>query len=86
MVFQNSANALCGRVNDLLVKQGGTTILTEVPEMFGAETLLMERSVSEEVFDDVVNLINNYKRYFQNITKLYMKTLHQVTKMVVLQP
>lgn len=68
-----TANALCGRVNDLLVKQGGTTILTEVPEMFGAETLLMERSVSEEVFDDVVNLINNYKRYFQK----YNQTVYE---------
>lgn len=68
-----TANALCGRVNDRLVRQGGTTILTEVPEMFGAETLLMERSVSEEVFDDVVNLINNYKHYF----KKYNQTIYE---------
>ncbi|MDF2609565.1 MAG: uxaA [Lachnospiraceae bacterium] len=68
-----TANALCGRVNDALVKQGGTTILTEVPEMFGAETLLMERAVSEEVFHSVVDLINNYKKYFQR----YNQTIYE---------
>lgn len=68
-----TANALCGRVNDALVRQGGTTILTEVPEMFGAETLLMERAVSEEVFEDVVDLINNYKKYFQR----YNQTIYE---------
>lgn len=59
-----TANALCGRINDTLVAQGGSTILTEVPEMFGAETLLMERAVSEDIFKDTVNLINNFKDYF----------------------
>lgn len=68
-----TANALCGRLNDSLIKQGGTTILTEVPEMFGAETLLMERAVSEEVFNDVVDLINNYKKYFQR----YNQTIYE---------
>lgn len=68
-----TANALCGRVNDALIRQGGTTILTEVPEMFGAETLLMERAVSDEVFHDVVDLINNYKRYFQR----YNQTIYE---------
>ena len=68
-----TANALCGRLNDTLVKQGGTTILTEVPEMFGAETLLMERAVSEEVFNDLVNLINSYKKYFQR----YNQTIYE---------
>lgn len=68
-----TANALCGRVNNALVKQGGTTILTEVPEMFGAETLLMERAVTNKVFDDVVNMINNYKNYF----KRYNQTIYE---------
>ena len=68
-----TANSLCGRVNDVLVKQGGTTILTEVPEMFGAETLLMERAISEDVFNDVVDLINNYKSYFQR----YDQTIYE---------
>ncbi len=68
-----TANPLCGRVNDVLVRQGGSTILTEVPEMFGAETLLMERAATEEVFEDVVDLINNYKSYF----KRYNQTIYE---------
>ena len=68
-----TANALCGRVNDVLVRQGGTTILTEVPEMFGAETLLMQRAISEDVFNEVVKLINNYKQYFQR----YEQTIYE---------
>jgi len=59
-----TANALCGVVNDTLVKAGGSTILTEVPEMFGAETLLMERAVDEATFEATVALINDYKHYF----------------------
>lgn len=59
-----SANPLCGRITDKVVKCGGKGILTEVSEMFGAETRLMERAVSEEVFDGVVGLINNFKEYF----------------------
>lgn len=68
-----TANALCGRINDTLVSHGGSTILTEVPEMFGAETLLMERAVTEEVFNETVNLINNFKGYF---TK-YNQTIYE---------
>ena len=59
-----TANPLCGRINDLTVSLGGTTILTEVPEMFGAETLLMQRAVSKEVFEKTVHLINDFKNYF----------------------
>lgn len=59
-----TANPLCGRVNDMLVARGGSTILTEVPEMFGAETLLMNRAHDEETFRKVVDLINNFKNYF----------------------
>ena len=61
-----TANPLCGRVNDVLTSFGATTILTEVPEMFGAEHLLMKRSVSEDVFKKQVELINSYKEYFAN--------------------
>lgn len=68
-----TANALCGRINDRVVHHGGSTILTEVPEMFGAETLLMERAISEEVFNDTVDLINNFKGYF---TK-YNQTIYE---------
>ncbi|WP_394872573.1 UxaA family hydrolase [Clostridium butyricum] len=59
-----TANPLVGSFSDLLVSQGGTTILTEVPEMFGAETILMNRSKDEETFDKVVHLINDFKEYF----------------------
>jgi Altronate dehydratase len=59
-----SANPLCGRINDMLVARGGSTILTEVPEMFGAETILMNRAEDEKVFEKIVALINNFKEYF----------------------
>ncbi|MCY1721643.1 altronate dehydratase family protein [Prolixibacteraceae bacterium Z1-6] len=59
-----TANPLVGVFSDFLVAQGGTTILTEVPEMFGAETLLMERAENKEVFDKTVSLINDFKDYY----------------------
>ncbi|MBQ8826058.1 MAG: altronate dehydratase [Oscillospiraceae bacterium] len=60
-----TANPLVGRFSDLLVEQGGTTILTEVPEMFGAETILMNRAKDEETFDKTVSLVNNFKCYYE---------------------
>ena len=59
-----TANPLIGQFSDYLVSHGGTTVLTEVPEMFGAETILMNRAESEEVFGEIVNLINDFKQYF----------------------
>lgn len=59
-----TANPTVGVFSDILISKGGTTILTEVPEMFGAETLLMERCENEKIFSDTVNLINNFKCYF----------------------
>lgn len=59
-----TANPLVGRLSDMLVEQGGTTLLTEVPEMFGAETILMNRAVDEAVFDKTVDLVNGFKDYF----------------------
>ena len=59
-----TANPLVGRLCDKLVSYGGSCVLTEVPEMFGAEHLLMERCVSKDVFDKTVSLINNFKDYF----------------------
>lgn len=59
-----TANPLVGAFSDFLIAQGGTTILTEVPEMFGAENLLMERATDKEVFDKTVSLINNFKEYY----------------------
>ena len=60
-----TANPLVGRFSDWLIAQGGTTILTEVPEMFGAETILMNRAASEDLFEDTVRLINSFKEYFR---------------------
>lgn len=59
-----TANPLVGRFSDYLVTQGGTTILTEVPEMFGAETMLMNRCASQDLFEKTVRLINDFKDYF----------------------
>ena len=59
-----TANPLEGEFSDWLVAQGGTSILTEVPEMFGAETILMNRCETRELFDQTVSLINNFKNYF----------------------
>lgn len=59
-----TANPSVGAFSDLLISKGGTTILTEVPEMFGAETLLMNRCETEELFQQTVNLINDFKNYF----------------------
>lgn len=59
-----SANAVVGRVADRLAGMGAGVILTEVPEMFGAEQLLMNRAANEDVFDDVVSMINDFKDYF----------------------
>lgn len=59
-----TANPTVGAFSDLLVSRGGTTILTEVPEMFGAETLLMNRCANEKLFHETVDLINNFKEYF----------------------
>ncbi len=59
-----TANPLVGRFSDLCIASGGTTVLTEVPEMFGAEQLLMERCESRAVFDKTVSLINGFKAYF----------------------
>ena len=60
-----TANPLVGRFSDILISKGGTTILTEVPEMFGAETILMNRCETKELFDKTVDLINDFKNYFK---------------------
>lgn len=61
-----TANPTVGVFSDLLISKGGTTILTEVPEMFGAETLLMNRCENERIFAETVNLVNGFKNYFTN--------------------
>lgn len=59
-----TANPLVGEFSDWLVAQGGTSVLTEVPEMFGAETILMNRCRTEELFQQTVAMVNNFKEYF----------------------
>ncbi len=59
-----TANPVVGRFSDMLVAQGGTTVLTEVPEMFGAEGLLMDRCVDEQVFSKAAAMLNGFKDYF----------------------
>lgn len=59
-----TANPLIGQFSDMLIAAGGSTVLTEVPEMFGAEIILMNRCVDENVFNKTVNLINDFKDYF----------------------
>ena len=59
-----TANPLLGAFSDFLISQGGSTILTEVPEMFGAEEVLMARAENEDIFNDIVHLINDFKQYF----------------------
>lgn len=59
-----TANPTVGGFSDILISKGGTTILTEVPEMFGAETILMNRCETPELFEKTVSLINDFKNYF----------------------
>ncbi len=61
-----TANPTIGGFSDLLIARGGSTILTEVPEMFGAETILMDRCEDEAVFEKTVKLINDFKAYFES--------------------
>lgn len=68
-----TANPTVGAFSDMLVSKGGTTILTEVPEMFGAETLLMNRCQDEETFHKTVDLINDFKNYFTS----YNQTIYE---------
>ncbi|MDE5738792.1 MAG: altronate dehydratase family protein, partial [Bacteroidaceae bacterium] len=59
-----TANPLLGVFSDFIVNQGGTTVLTEVPEMFGAETILMNRCETQDLFNETVSLVNDFKQYF----------------------
>ncbi|MCI6019175.1 MAG: altronate dehydratase family protein [Clostridiales bacterium] len=68
-----TANPVVGKFSDLLISKGGTTILTEVPEMFGAEKLLMNRCANETLFEQTVSLINDFKDYF----KIHHQTIYE---------
>lgn len=60
-----TANPLVGELSDMLIAQGGTSVLSEVPEMFGAERLFMARCADKHIFDKCVNMVNGFKEYFQ---------------------
>ena len=78
-----TANPTVGAFSDKLISKGGTTILTEVPEMFGAETLLMDRCADEKLFDKTVHLINDFKDYFTVTIRPSVKIRLRETKRVV---
>lgn len=59
-----TANPMLGRFSDYMIANGGTTVLTEVPEMFGAEQLLMSHCRDEETFGKLVTMVNDFKQYF----------------------
>ncbi len=59
-----TANPLVGRMADAVADAGGKVVLTEIPEIFGAEQLLMDRAVSRDIFDDTVRLVQDFKDYF----------------------
>ena len=61
-----TANPTVGKISDRVVALGGAAVLTEVPEMFGAETILMNRCANEELFHQTVDLINDFKNYFKS--------------------
>ena len=61
-----TANPIVGRVSDMLIEKGASALLTEVPEMFGAEQILMERCVNKEIFDKTVRMINGFKDYYKS--------------------
>ena len=59
-----TANPLVGRMSDAVTGAGGISVLTEIPEIFGAEQILMMRAADEHVFGEIVDLVNGFKRYF----------------------
>lgn len=61
-----TANAVVGLLTDKIVSMGATAVMTEVPEMFGAEEILFDRCINEEVFNKSVSLINDFKQYYKN--------------------
>lgn len=59
-----TANPMLGLFSDYVIAHGGTSVLTEVPEMFGAENILMSHCVDQSTFDKTVHMINDFKQYF----------------------
>lgn len=61
-----TANPLVGEMSSMLINRGASVIMTEVPEMFGAEQFLMNRAETKDVYQAIVGMINNYKAYFES--------------------
>ena len=80
-----TANPLVGRLSDYMVSIGGTTVLTEVPEMFGAEQLLMDRAKDEETFGKIVKLVNALRSIIRSTTSPFMRTPRPETRRAELQ-
>lgn len=59
-----TANPLVGTITDKFVSLGASAILTEVPEMFGAEQLLMNKCKDKQVFVKYKEMIENFKAYY----------------------
>ena len=78
-----TANPLLGMFSDFLIAQGGTSVLTEVPEMFGAEAILMNRCSDEGLFEQTVHLINDFKEYSCHTENLLVKIRLRETKPAV---
>ena len=72
-----TANPLVGELSSRVIRQGGSVIMTEVPEMFGAEQFLMNRAKDETVFNAVVGMINDYKAYFESFGESALGNLTQ---------
>lgn len=81
-----TANPLLGMFSDFLIAQGGSSVLTEVPEMFGAETILMNRCRTKELFEQTVHLINDLRNISCHTANLWAKIRHQATRQVVSPP
>ncbi|GAF15682.1 LOW QUALITY PROTEIN: altronate hydrolase [Bacillus sp. JCM 19046] len=81
-----TANPLVGAFSDHLISHGGSTIMTEVPEMFGAETILLERASSEEIFHKTVSLVNDFKDYFMRYNQPVYENHPPETNKVALLP
>ena len=61
-----TANPLVGEMSGMIIRRGGSVVMTEVPEMFGAEQFLMNRARDEKVYGAIVGMINDYKAYFES--------------------
>ena len=78
-----TANPMLGRFSDYVIANGGTTVLTEVPEMFGAEQLLMDHCRDEATFEKLVTMVNDFKQYFIAHDQPIYETHHRGTKQAV---